>query len=196
MGLGVFFDMFAPQQVAAVTSSGSVSSTDFALSLLTIGLLFPFCEEYIFRWAVLRAFVKVRSPLFAVLFSASLFALAHGSLVYAAMVFPVGFMLGLLVLKTGQFWSAVLVHAALNIYVVVIQFVTAPSQVEPTEIAATPWSMGVAGLVVALGALFLAVRWLGLPSRRVEVRGRLWSGSLVAYVLIVVASSILVTISV
>ena len=194
VGLGIFFSVFAPQQLDATALLPSVSMGEFAFSLLTVGLLIPFCEEYIFRWVVLRGFARVRSPLFAVLFSAFLFALGHGTPVYVAVIFPLGFMLGLLVLKTGQLWSAVLVHAALNTYVLVTtQFDLDP--LRHLEIPTTPL-VAVGGLMVALGALLLAARWLGLPSRRAETRGRLWSGSLVIFILMSVAVSILMTVSV
>ena len=193
-GIGTFFSVFAPQQLIAINLSASASSRDFVLSLLTTGLLSPFSQEYVFRWVALRAFAKVRSPLFAVLFSASLFALVHGSPVYAAYAFPMGFIMGLFIFKTRQFWAAVLVHAALNIYVVV----ATQLDIDPfrnLEVAATPL-IGVAGLIGTLGAMLLAVRWLGLPSRHVETRGRLWSGSLVMFILISVTVSVLVTVSV
>ena len=93
------------------------------LALLTTGLIAPFYEEYIFRWVLLRAYASVRSPLFAALFSTLMFALPHGSFLYAVMVFPLGFMLALFVLKTGRLWSAILIHTLANMGVLfAVQF--------------------------------------------------------------------------
>ena len=190
-GLGTFFEAFFPQQIEAVWLSGTPSSKEFVLALLTTGLITPFYEEYIFRWVTLRAFASVRSPLFAALFSTLLFALAHGSFVYAAIVFPVGFMLALFVLKTRQLWSAVLVHVLSNVYALfVAQFATG----DYAQVAVTPLE-GVVGLCAALIALLLAVWWLGFPSSRADTRGRLWSGSLIAFIAICLALSVIVTVS-
>ena len=193
-GLILFFEAFAPQQLDAIALVQTPSTRAFILALLSIGLLTPFIEEYLFRWVMLRAFASVRSPLFAALFSSFLFALAHGSPVYAVIVFPMGFMLALFVLKTRQLGVAVLVHILFNIYALTVtQFLMVPET--STEVLATPL-VGVGGLAIALGALLLAILWLGFPSRKASTRGPLWSASLVLFILINAAFSIVVTFSV
>ena len=191
-GLGTFFEAFFPQQIEAVWSSEIPSIRGFIFALLTTGLIVPFYEEYIFRWVTLRAFASVRSPLFAALFSTILFALPHGSFIYAAIVFPIGFMLALFVLKTRQLWSAVLVHVLANMYTL---FVTQFGTENNVQTVVTPLE-GVTGLCAAFVTLLLAVRWLGLPSSQADARGRLWSGSLVAFIAISLFFSIIVTISI
>ena len=153
-----------------------------------VAALGPFYEELVFRGLALGAYRKARSPLFAVVFTSLLFGLVHGSIVHVLFVFPVGIVLALVMLKTGQLWTSVAAHGLYNFLVTVLAEFNLP------KLPSTP-SFGILGLVVAATALLVAVRWLGLPeaSAKRNERESVWTASLVVAVVFATLSVVATT---
>ncbi len=83
--------------------------------LLVLGVLPGFGEELLFRGFALRAVLGVLGRTGAVLLSAALFGLAHGDLVHGGAAFALGLYLGIVAVRTGSVWPAIVCHLANNL---------------------------------------------------------------------------------
>ena len=94
-----------------------VRAYEGVLLLLSSALVPAFCEEFLFRGAVLSALLPYGKTT-AVLGSAVLFGLMHqnaGQFLYTSVA---GVVLALLVLESGSIWSSVLLHMFNNLFMV------------------------------------------------------------------------------
>ena len=90
-----------------------------------------FCEEFLFRGAVLTALLPYGKTA-AVLGSALMFGLMHQSAEQLLYTTAAGVVLALLVLESGSIWSAVLVHALNNLFAVAQSIISAQMGKEET----------------------------------------------------------------
>ena len=194
-GLLTFISAFMPRLYNAFAGYEYATSAAWELpfSILGFVILAPFYEELVFRGVALKAYRDARSTLFAVLFTSALFGFVHGSLVHAFVIFPSAILFALVVLQTGQLWTAIAVHALGNLTAtLLIQFDTASS-----TIVATPLSEGVIGLIVAAIAFGIGFHWLRLPQteyrREGSARKNIWTTSLVIALMIIVLFNVLTT---
>lgn len=89
---------------------GSAALMGFGMIILA-----PLCEELLFRGVLLRSFLKEMSSRNAVLLSAFLFALYHGSLQRLPETFILGLFLGMVFVRSGSYWLAVALHFICNL---------------------------------------------------------------------------------
>ncbi len=191
-GLLSFVDAFLPQFSTPLFAEPIATLWELLLSVLAIAVLAPFYEELVFRGVALKAYRDARSTLFAVLFTSALFGLVHGSLIFALVIFPSSILFALAVLKTGQLWNVVAVHALGNLTAVLLDYFGVGAT------SATPPAFGVLGLVVAAAAFWLGVRWLGFPTAEPRLdegreRGTIWTRSLVVVLILTLIGNILTT---
>jgi len=85
----------------------------FALNNL---LLTCIAEEVFFRGVLQHKLVKLTNPILGLVITSSLFGLAHfsGGIGYIFVAILAGFIYGLVYLKTGKLWMAILTHFCLN----------------------------------------------------------------------------------
>lgn len=117
-----------------MSMQGSILSMPFPSMLFMIGILGPFCEEFVFRGVFYRiykkdgegkegAYVKGRnSGIRAILLSAFLFGLMHMNFNQALYAFVMGIFLALLVEATGSLWASVFCHMFFNSIEVVLMY--------------------------------------------------------------------------
>lgn len=75
----------------------------------------PLCEELLFRPVVQRGLASVWRPGTAVLATALLFGLVHGSFLRFPETFLLGLFSGVIFLKTGNYWACVAFHGVANV---------------------------------------------------------------------------------
>lgn len=75
----------------------------------------PFCEEIFFRGFVFTGLLRDLSPLWAVLISAALFAVAHADPSSFVPLFAIGLGLGFLRWRTGSTWASMCLHILNNL---------------------------------------------------------------------------------
>ncbi len=75
----------------------------------------PLCEELLFRPVLQRALASVWRPGTAVLATALLFGLVHGSFLRFPETFLLGLFSGVVFLKTGNYWACVVFHSLANL---------------------------------------------------------------------------------
>lgn len=83
--------------------------------VLALALVAPLAEELLFRPVVQRTFSAYWRPAGAVLGTACLFGLLHGSFVRFPETFLLGLFNGVVYAKSGNYWLCVLFHAAANL---------------------------------------------------------------------------------
>ncbi len=82
----------------------------------------PICEEIVFRGYLYPATKKFTGPWVACVFSALVFASAHGSLAALLPLFVFGCVLVFIYEKTGSIWAPMAVHFCFNGATVLLQF--------------------------------------------------------------------------
>ena len=90
-------------------------------SLLTIGILPAFVEEFALRGIVMQP-LRRHGDWFAIVMSAFVFGLMHGNLSQFAFAFLVGLAIGYFVVATGSVWVGVAIHMLNNVSSVVLNF--------------------------------------------------------------------------
>lgn len=78
-------------------------------------IIAPFCEEIFFRGFVLPGLLHDLSPLWAVIISAALFAVAHADPGSFVPLFAIGLCLGFLRWRTGSTWAGISLHMLNNL---------------------------------------------------------------------------------
>lgn len=148
--------------------------------LLTLAVLPAVCEEILVRGVIMTA-CEDKGPVKAVLLSAVWFTALHGRMEGLPVQFACGLILGYLVMRTGTLFSGILFHAAHNVLLILLSYLTrnvsAPDAAAPMDGAAVICLLTAAS-VCALFAILVAVKKrhpagelpLG-PSRRVERSG-------------------------
>ena len=77
----------------------------------------PVLEEMLFRGVILRGFLRQYSRTFAILWSATLFGIAHLNLYQMATAIVLGIVSGWLYERCRSLWPSILLHAAYNGFV-------------------------------------------------------------------------------
>ena len=128
-------------------------------SLLTIWLLVALtpglCEEMFFRGLLLSGLKRWgRWP--AIIVSAVLFGIAHGSLYRFLPTFLLGMLFGFIVWRSGSLLCTMIAHALNNGFITtVIHLQTKAGTSSMSEMTILPWSYTFAGLAVCLLGLWL-----------------------------------------
>lgn len=107
---------FADVAIALPTSAQGL-----ALCLLYLAVLPGVCEEFVFRGAILSAFEEGGTRR-AVVVTALLFALLHGSVEGLPMQFLIGLILGWLVIYCDSIYAGLIYHTTHNAATVILQF--------------------------------------------------------------------------
>jgi len=94
-----------------------------ALIVLAAVVVAPVCEEIVFRGYLYPAAKKHAGSTVAALFSALVFAGAHGNIAALVPLFVFGLLLVAVYERTGSIWAPIAVHALFNGTTVLIQFI-------------------------------------------------------------------------
>lgn len=92
-----------------------LTSFDPLLFLLAVGVLAPVTEELLCRGAIYNTLREKTNPTVAVLLSAAIFAAIHMNLYQGSYALILGLLLGILMVRTGSLWLAILFHIVYNI---------------------------------------------------------------------------------
>lgn len=139
---------------------------DQLLSVHSIGeflkKLFLFCllpavaEEIYFRGFCQTTFEHRMGPVPAVLFSALLFALAHGNLWYLHLYFGLGCFLGWIYIRSGSLWPTIAAHFLNNTWTFITHMLG-------IDITTTPLAAQIVIIGAAATGLYWAVRHPAVP---------------------------------
>ena len=93
------------------------------LNLLLLAVLPAVCEELIFRGIILNGLKKEHSPAAAILISAALFTLMHGTLQQTLYQFILGTFLSILMYYTANIIYPIITHFLSNAFVIVASYI-------------------------------------------------------------------------
>jgi membrane protease YdiL (CAAX protease family) len=130
---------------------------DSLVSLAVIAVLPGLCEELVVRGVLLPSLARPLGLLGAVAASALLFAAMHLDGYRFLFTFTVGFVLGVLRMRTGSLWPPVLAHLTLN----ALTFAVAPLVDDPAAPYTPHAALGLACLVAGGAVVWPLLRRLG-----------------------------------
>lgn len=155
-GKGVRASFEEQQRMMKALMAGTTFG-DLALYLLLFAVLPAVGEELLFRGVVMRfAYHNSKNIHFAVLFSAGIFGLAHGSVYHFVPIMLAGVMLGYIYYLSGSLWLSMLAHFTNNALAVLGLFAANRKAISPAlaEAEGLPWYV----LLISVGVL-AAVAW-------------------------------------
>lgn len=79
------------------------------------GAVAPVMEELVFRGFILSSFLNEMNPIFAIIASSFIFAIAHLQITFVPIFFAMGFLLGVVFLRTRSLWPGIMFHSFNNI---------------------------------------------------------------------------------
>ena len=100
-------------------SADNSSGLSFFITLIVAGFLGPVSEELMFRGAVFRILERNVNKQYALIFSSLLFGLVHMSFVQSVYASIMGFISGIVYIKTGKLRWSMLIHITINTVVTV-----------------------------------------------------------------------------
>jgi len=134
-----------------------VGPLDALVSLAVIAILPGLCEELVVRGVLLPSLIRPLGLFGAVTGSAFLFAAMHADPYRFLFTFTVGFVLGLLRLRTSSLWPPIFAHVTLN----TLTFAIAPLVDDPSQPYEPQPALGLACLVAGAAAAWPLLRALG-----------------------------------
>lgn len=142
---GLFKEHFSiMENMLAPLSQGSV-----LVSLLTVGIVAPFIEEFIFRGVIFKTLNKNISIIWTIIIQAVFFGLFHGNLIQGTYATLLGLVFGYITYKTRSLWPAVVMHMTNNTIAIISQFVL-KNVPATTSIFIGFMIVGVLGLIISL----------------------------------------------
>ncbi|MBP0963177.1 MAG: CPBP family intramembrane metalloprotease [Oscillospiraceae bacterium] len=132
-----------------VNALSEVLETPTLATFLMVGILGPILEELLCRGFILRRLLPY-GRVFAIVASAAIFSLFHGSLFQMAYAFAVGLALGYITVRTGSLVHAVLMHVWFNTYSTFLNFMLTKNEMVATAASAVAMAAALGGVIVLL----------------------------------------------
>ena len=116
---GLFSSQFQyMEEVLSPLGSGSV-----IMSIITIGIVAPFAEEFLFRGIIYNTLKKKISIKWTIIIQAVLFGIFHGNLIQGSYATLLGIVFGYVTYKTKSLWPAVIIHMVNNLIATMFMYV-------------------------------------------------------------------------
>lgn len=90
------------------------------IMVLTIGIVAPFAEEFLFRGVIYRTLSKNISIPVTIIIQGILFGIYHGNLIQGVYASLLGIIFGFITYKTQSLWPAIIAHMTNNTIAVII----------------------------------------------------------------------------
>ncbi|MGN0026695.1 MAG: lysostaphin resistance A-like protein, partial [Clostridium sp.] len=120
---GLFTSQFDyMENMLAPLSSGSI-----IISIIAVGIVAPFAEEFLFRGVIYNTLSKKISIKWTIIIQAILFGVFHFNLVQGAYATLLGLVFGYITYKTKSLWPAIIVHMVNNLIATIAPYVLSES---------------------------------------------------------------------
>jgi membrane protease YdiL (CAAX protease family) len=120
---------------------------------LALALIPAICEEVLFRGFIFRRFLDASGPGQALMISAVLFGLFHRNLQTLLPTILAGVLLGFVVWKTSSLYNAVVAHATINAWAIVLVNTSLtrklPWTAQPSQVPSVVLIASIVGIVLA-----------------------------------------------
>lgn len=121
--VGLFTSQFDyMENMLAPLSSGSI-----IISIIAVGIVAPFAEEFLFRGVIYNTLSKKISIKWTIIIQAILFGVFHFNLVQGAYATLLGLVFGYITYKTKSLWPAIIVHMVNNLIATIAPYVLSES---------------------------------------------------------------------
>ncbi len=90
------------------------SKLDLFFTLVSVGIIGPTCEEFVFRGVILSKLLENKNTFFANVFQSLLFGIAHMNLIQFLYAIPIGMFFGWIFIKTKNLFLSILIHIFTN----------------------------------------------------------------------------------
>lgn len=173
---------------------------ELVVSILIMAVLPGICEEFLFRGAILSG-LEAAGTKRAMLVSAALFALLHGSLIGLPSQFLLGLIITYIVVCSGSVYAGAIYHTVHNAATLILQYVQQRSASPDTAEVADYFTAigGASGMFILLiemlmsaAIIFLFLRMFrmravlhkiqGFPEKRIPLRRSEWAALLGALI--------------
>ncbi|WP_195428622.1 type II CAAX endopeptidase family protein [Clostridium sp. D46t1_190503_E9] len=107
---GLFKDNFSMMEnLLAPLNQGNIF-----IALLTVGIIAPFTEEFMFRGVIFKTLNKNISILWTIIIQALFFGIFHGNLIQGTYATLLGLVFGYITYKTKSLWPSIIMHMINN----------------------------------------------------------------------------------
>ncbi|MBD7913542.1 CPBP family intramembrane metalloprotease [Clostridium sp. Sa3CUN1] len=108
---GIFYSQFEyMNEILSPLSQGSI-----ILSIITVGIVAPIAEEFLFRGVVYNTLNRKISVRWTIIIQAILFGVFHGNLIQGSYATLLGVIFGYVTYKTKSLWPAIIMHMTNNL---------------------------------------------------------------------------------
>ncbi len=171
-----FFDIFMPVDEWASAGFYSMTPYEIVLEFIVICVVPGFCEEFLFRGAILTNCLPFGRTN-AILISSLLFAVMHQNFDQLLYTFVAGVIMGLVYERTGSIWSSTILHICNNLLSVITAAVASKLGIGVTGSLTL---MLIEGIVFALGTLSTVILICRFFSKKKDLRDGVFAQSLPA----------------
>ncbi|MBI9015060.1 MAG: CPBP family intramembrane metalloprotease [Clostridiales bacterium] len=102
------------------TLSTLVVNNSIIITLLSVGIFVPLCEEIVFRGSILKNLSGKLSVKWAIIIQAILFSAYHMNMVQAFPTLVLGLLTGFAVYYTNSIWSGIIIHILNNLIAIIL----------------------------------------------------------------------------
>lgn len=113
--------VFQPTTQSANTSSTVAAATISPVALISIVLLAPLVEEFVFRYAAINILAQKFKQTWSILISSFFFSIMHFDFPFIFGYFLIGLILAVVYVRTNRLLVSFVVHASMNFIVVMFQ---------------------------------------------------------------------------
>ncbi len=106
---------------SAHTSSTVSAAAIFPVALISIILLAPLVEEFIFRYAAINILTRRFKQTWGILISSFFFSIIHFDFPFIFGYFLIGLVLAVVYVRTNKLLVSFVVHTSMNLIVVILQ---------------------------------------------------------------------------
>ncbi len=92
--------------------------------ILIIGIIIPFCEEFVFRGVLQKTLDKAFSIKIAIIIQAVMFGIFHFNLIQGIYTTFLGIIAGYIAYKYNSIWPSVVIHCINNIFALIGQYIS------------------------------------------------------------------------
>ena len=129
--------------------------TNIVFNLLTMSVLAPLLEEFLFRGVILTGLMRRMDTWWAILWSSVLFGIAHLNPWQALPAFVMGCLFGWIYVRTRSYWTVVAMHSLNNTLTIMVAAFFGP-EVVSDETMQSMFGPQVTYIMLAVSALVLA----------------------------------------
>ena len=106
---------------SANTSSAVADAAISPMALISIVLLAPLVEEFVFRYAAINILMSKFKKTWSIIISSLFFSIIHFDFPFIFGYFLIGIILAVVYMRTNRLLVSFVVHASMNLIVVILQ---------------------------------------------------------------------------